>query len=372
MTAVGDLAFADKIRQFYDDQTLIPVRIPTPLISDPEHGYFSEIVLPGERAHEADVVMLGFPIDIGASYRMVPGVRPSGGSPSEGAIGVRRGLGFCRTYAFPLAVDLKTAISVADVGNIFIRNTDGYDEAFGKFASVYSEILKLGATPLVMGGDNSTTYISFKTFAEHHDGNVGLIWLDAHTDTAQDYRGDRYWCGSPMARILELPSKYVRPENIVMLGIRGFDHSASMIRLALDAGAPMVPAERVHELGMLRVAQEILELVQNGTKAFYVMWDPDVMEAIYTPGHAIPTTGGLHPHQLKQLLRMLGLCGAAGFEVVEVAPGLDVRDMTIRLASESVLEFISGLARAKQDGVRSAAEAAEVVRQSLEPRRTNH
>jgi hypothetical protein len=66
---------------------------------------------------------------------------------------------------------------------------------------------------------------------------------------------------------------------------------------------------------------------------------------------------------------MAGMCGAGGFEVVEVAPGMDVRDMTIRFASETVLEFISALARRKRDGARSASEAAEVVRASLEPRR---
>jgi hypothetical protein len=66
---------------------------------------------------------------------------------------------------------------------------------------------------------------------------------------------------------------------------------------------------------------------------------------------------------------MLGLCGAGGFEVVEVAPGLDVRDMTIRLASEGVLEFVSGLARAKRDGVQSIAAAADIVSGTMEPRR---
>lgn len=361
--------FAARVKQWQEDQTLLPVTIPKPILSDPRHGYFSEIVLPAERAAEADVVILGFPIDIGASYRMIPGVRPSGGSPSECSIGVRRGLGFCRTYAYPLAVDLATAITVADLGNVFIGNLDRYEEAFAKFAAVYREILALGATPLVMGGDNSTSYAAIKSFTEHSTGKVGLIWLDAHTDTAMDYRGDRYWCGSPMARILELPREKIDPANIVMLGIRGFDHSAAMIDTALDAGVHIFPAERVTEYGMLQVALEILEIVQDGTESFYVMWDPDVMEAAYIPGHAVPTTGGLHPHHIKQLFRMCGLCGAGGFDVVEVAPGMDLRDLTIRLASESVLEFVSALARCKADGVRTPAQAAEIARGTFEPRR---
>ena len=132
MSAAAKAAFAKKLETFLDEAVLIPVSVPRPAISDKVHGYFSEILLPPERAPEADVVMLGFPIDIGASYRMVPGIRPSGGSPAEGAVGIRRGLGFCRTYGYAMDIDLKTAIRVADLGNIFITNTDGYGEAFGE------------------------------------------------------------------------------------------------------------------------------------------------------------------------------------------------------------------------------------------------
>lgn len=369
MSSTAGNELGELVRRWQADGTLIPAAIPRPALSDPEHGYFSETVLPPERAAEADVVLLGFPTDIGASYRMIPGLRPSGGSPSEGAMGIRRGLGFCRTYGLALDVDLGTALKVADLGNVFVANTDGYEQAFGKFQRVYEAVLALGATPVVLGGDNSLSYVTVKTFAERSQGRIGVLWLDAHTDTAQDYRGDRFWCGSPMARILELPHDLVDPANVVMLGIRGFDHSPAMIRTALDAGVTIVSPERVLERGMLPVAEEMLELLQDGTSAFYVMWDPDVMEANLIPGHVIPTTGGLLPHHIKQLMRVCGMCGAGGLEVVEVAPGMDVRDMTIRLASETLLEFLAGVARAKADGVRTPAEATEVVRASLEIRR---
>ena len=368
MSSAQEATFADKARKYLDDQVLIPVSVPRPAVSDAVHGYFSEIVLPPERAAEADVVMVGFPIDIGASYRMVPGIRPSGGSPAEGAIGIRRGLSFARTYGYAMDVDLKTSIKVADVGNIFITNTDGYDEAFGKLAMVLSDILETGATPVILGGDNSTSYMGFKTFAEHHKGKVGMLWLDAHTDTVDNYRGDRYWCGTPLARILELPPENVDPKNVVMLGIRGFDHSEAMMRLGLEAGAAIYPPELVHERGVVPVVSEILERVQDGTEAFYVMWDPDVMEAAFIPGHAIPTTGGLLPHQIKLLIRLVGLAGAGAMDFVEVAPGLDVRDMTIRLASENVLEFVAALARRKQDGIETVADAVAVLEQSIQPR----
>lgn len=368
MSVVNESDFAKKVREFTEKQYLIPVTVPKPAITDPDMGYFSELVLPPERAAEADVVIIGFPIDIGASYRLVPGIRPSGGSPAEGAIGIRKGLSFCRTYCFPMDVDLKTDVKVADIGNILISNTDGYEEAFAKFQTVVSEVLKLGVTPIVLGGDNSTSYISFKTFVENRDGKIGLIWLDAHTDNLDNYRGDRYCCGSPVARILELPTKYVNPRNIVMLGIRGFDHSATIVRRALDAGIRIYPAELVEERGVVPVMEEILQIVQDGTKAFYVVCDLDVMEAAFIPGHAIPTTGGLLPHQLKKLIRLVGLCGAGGIEFVEVAPGLDVRDMTIRLTSELVLEFISAHTRRRIDGVQTTGDAVQTLRKYMEVR----
>ncbi len=368
MASVKDATFAEKVRKYLDDQVLLPVTVPRPLTSDPVHGYFSETVLPAEQAADADIVMVGFPLDIGASYRMIPGLRPSGGSPAEGAIGIRKGLSFCRTYGYAMDVDLKTAIKVADVGNVFISNTDGYDEAFGKLAMVLGDVLETGATPVILGGDNSTSYIAFKTFAEHHEGKVGMLWLDAHTDTVDNYRGDRYFCGTPLARILELPGDLVDSKNVVMLGIRGFDHSEPMMRYGLELGASIYPPEIVHERGVVPVVSEILERVQDGTDAFYVMWDPDVMEAAFIPGHAIPTTGGLLPHQIKLLIRLVGLAGAGAMDFVEVAPGLDVRDMTVRLASENVLEFIAARARRKQDGIETIEEAVAVLEQSIQPR----
>lgn len=360
--------WARKVDQFVQDQQLIRVSIPKPGITDPDAGYFSEYVLSADRADEADIAILGFPIDIGASYRLVPGIRPAGGSPAEGTLGIRKGLSFCRTYCFPMDIDLKTDVKVADVGNILIGNTDGYKEAFSKFEKVYREVLKLGVTPIVLGGDNSTSYITFKTFAEYQNGKVGLIWLDAHTDTLDNYRGDRYCCGSPVARILELPSKYVDPRNIAMLGIRGFDHSARMVRRALDAGVRIYPADLVEERGIVPVVEEILDIVQDGTKTYYVMCDLDVMEAAFIPGHAIPTTGGLLPHQLKKLIRLAGLTGAGGIEFVEVAAGLDVRDMTIRLTSELVLEFISAYARGRMSSIRGTPAAVQALRKYMEVR----
>lgn len=356
-----------EVQALFDDETLIRVSVPKPLLSDPEHGYISECILPPERLEEAEFALIGFPIDIGASYRMIPGIRPSGGSPAEGQMGIRRALGFCRTYSFTLDVDMKTATAIADMGNVFIANTDRYPEAFGKLERVMRTVLAAGATPIVLGGDNSTSYITFKTFAEYHEGRVGLIWLDAHTDTSDHYRGDRYWCGSPMARILELPSDLVDPRNLVMLGIRGFDHSAAMIKVARDAGVPMYHAELVHERGVIPIAEEILSRVQHGTKAFYVMWDPDVLEAAFVPGHAVATTGGLLPHQIRQLIRLFGLSGAGGMDVVEVAPGLDVRDVTVRLASETVLDFISAKAKRRMEGIETVGQAVSVMRSSLQP-----
>jgi hypothetical protein len=58
---------------------------------------------------------------------MMPGIRPSGGSPAEGAVGIRKGLSFCRTYAFPLDIDFSADLKIADLGNIFISNQDTYD-----------------------------------------------------------------------------------------------------------------------------------------------------------------------------------------------------------------------------------------------------
>jgi agmatinase len=258
-------------------------------------------------------------------------------------------------------VDLRTDVRVVDLGNVLITNQDGYTQAFGKLSRILGPIIREGMIPIILGGDNSTSFITIKTFAECQASKVGVVWLDAHTDTADSYRGDKYWCGAPMTRILELPPSHVDPRNIAMVGVRGFDHGPNMVRHALEKGIRIYPAELVARRGVLSIAEEVLEIVQDGTQSFYVMFDPDVMDAVYVPGHAIPTTEGLSSGQAHQLIRLLALAGAGGIEFVEVVPGLDVRDMTVRLVSSLVLEFVSGVARRRMDGVNTTADAIRIL-----------
>ncbi len=86
-------------------------------------------------------------------------------------------------------------IKTADIGNVDMLSYD-YDYTFKNVDKVMTSILDNKKFPITLGGDHSITYRAIKSVINHNPGKrIGLIWLDNHLDTMEDYHGDIYHCG---------------------------------------------------------------------------------------------------------------------------------------------------------------------------------
>ena len=63
-------------------------------------------------------------------------------------------------------------------------------------------LVAAGVTPLVLGGDHSIVLGELRAHAERH-GPLGVVLIDAHADTWDEYYGERYFHGTPFRRALE-------------------------------------------------------------------------------------------------------------------------------------------------------------------------
>ena len=93
---------------------------------------------------------------------------------------------------------------------------------------VYSEtkkILKAGKLFGLVGGDHSTPLGAIKAICETHPGRegseVGILHIDAHSDTRKAYQGFEQSHASIMYNVMNLP-KESRPRKLVQVGIRDF------------------------------------------------------------------------------------------------------------------------------------------------------
>lgn len=195
------------------------------------------------------------------------------------------------------------------------------------------------AFPLVLGGDHYITYPSFAGFAGSVDGDVGLVHLDAHSDTMDDEPlYGPHWHGSPMARIDDLDRGGY--ENHAMVGIRAYERTG-FPDLVADEGIHVDYARDVREKGIRACIEDAVDHATDGTDHVYLTVDIDVVDPSFAPGTGTPEPGGLTSTELLTAMDVLGECSAIGaMDLMEVAPRLDPTDATQMLASMAIARFL--------------------------------
>jgi len=87
------------------------------------------------------------------------------------------------------------------------------DEIAAFFATVHAA----GVMPLSVGGDHSISLPILRAIAR--DRPLGLVHIDAHCDTGDDYLGSRFHHGASFRGTVE--EGLIDPKRVVQIGIRG-------------------------------------------------------------------------------------------------------------------------------------------------------
>lgn len=195
------------------------------------------------------------------------------------------------------------------------------------------------AFPLVLGGDHYVTYPSFLGFARSVDDPVGVVQIDAHSDTvASSTLYGEHFHGSPMARIDD--TEYGQYETHAMVGIRGYE-GPEFGPLVEDRGIHVSYAPDVRDRGIEACVREAIEHATDGADHVYLTVDIDGVDPAYAPGTGTPEPGGLTSAELLTAMDILGECEAIGaMDLMEVAPKLDPTESTQRLAANAIVRFL--------------------------------
>src|SRR5690606_12608893 len=119
-----------------------------------------------------------------------------------GPAGLRTALSRLRPYSAALDLEITEHRSLSDLGDVDVAPLD-YTTTFERTEATMHAVLERQFVPLTSGGSHSITEATLRAFSEHHDKNVGAVWLDAHPDLMDSYNGDRHYCGCPMRRLLD-------------------------------------------------------------------------------------------------------------------------------------------------------------------------
>ena len=283
-----------------------------------------------EKIQNLDIAMAGVPYDGGVTNR--PGARHG---PRE----IRNQSSFMRGIHHVSKINPFEICRVADVGDVPFEASHVPDLAALEIESFFREIHEAGALPLTAGGDHSITYPIFCAISSS-DAPIGMVHIDAHTDTWDSWQGNKFNHGAPFRRAVE--SGVLDPSRTIQIGIRGPQNVHDGWNFSLNNGMRVIFIEEFSDLGVDGVIAEALRVVGSGPT--YISFDIDSLDPAYAPGTGTPEIGGITTIEAQKLLRGLRGLNLIGGDVVEVSPPFDQSGNTALVGATIMFEILCLLA----------------------------
>ncbi len=276
-----------------------------------------------------DIALIGVPMDLGVTNRA--GARHG---PRE----MRNASSLLRTINVSTQIQPYELAKIADVGDVPIDHLFNLDEAIKYIENFYVEVHKAGVIPLSAGGDHSITFPIFKGIAA--DRPVGMIHIDAHTDTWGEFYGSKFHHGAPFR--LGVEAGVLDPKRTIQIGIRGGQNTLEGLEFSNASGMRVVTMDEFADIGVDAVIAEARKVVGDGPT--YISFDVDGLDPVYAPGTGTPEIGGITTFEALKLLRGLRGLNLVGGDVVEVAPPFDQTGGTALVGASLMFEILCLLA----------------------------
>ncbi len=278
-----------------------------------------------------DIALIGVPYDGGVTNRA--GARHG---PRE----IRNQSSLMRSIHHVTKIDPYTLCKIADIGDVPFESVFNHSAVVRDIEAFYARVHAVGAVPLSAGGDHSVTYPIMKAIAK--DAPVGLIHIDAHTDTWDEFQGSKFMHGTPFRRAHE--DGLLDAGRTIQIGIRGAQNSTEGWEYSIEQGMRVVFMEEFTELGVNAVIEEARRIVGDGPT--YISFDVDGLDPVYAPGTGTPEIGGITTIEAQALLRGMRGLNLIGGDVVEVAPPFDPSGNTSLVGATLMYEILCLLADA--------------------------
>jgi len=278
-----------------------------------------------------DIALIGVPFDGGVENRA---------GQRHGPREIRNMSSFMRAVHHVTRVNPHELCRVADMGDVLISNLRATEATHADITEFYRRVHAEGAVPLSAGGDHSISLPILRAIAA--DRPVGMVHIDAHTDTCDEEFGSRFTHGTPFRRAVE--EGLLDPRRTVQIGIRGAQSTEQAWAFSLESGMRVVYMEELTKLGV----EETLALARRvvGDGPTYVSFDVDSLDPAFAPGTGTPEVGGLTTIEAQALVRGLRGLHLIGGDVVEVSPPFDPTGNTALVGATMMYEILCVLAEA--------------------------
>lgn len=295
-------------------------------------------------------------------------------------VGSRMGPGAVRLAGLAKTLE-GIGVGVVDCGDIEvgqerteeggIKNLSAALPVYAQLKSRVSRSIAEGAKPLVIGGDHSLAIGSISGALDAADGNLAVLWIDAHVDlNTPDSSPSGNLHGMVLGALLGLPcdgarlprpyspqtvedewsrlgAEIVGPKKLSIArtgwyAVRDVDEGEKRTLRRLDSEymATMYDIDRHGAVAMVERLDQWLR--DSGASKLWVSFDVDALDPILAPGTGTAVRGGLSYREMHVIGEMLNEMlsapncpyALAGLDLVEINPLFDTNNETARTAVE--------------------------------------
>ena len=222
-------------------------------------------------------------------------------------------------------------------------------------SAAVKNILSSGEIPVIIGGDHSIAAGTLSGISSHYRSNeqeIGLIWFDAHADmNTQETSPSGNIHGMPLAAILgfgndemvnlEGFTPKINPKFCAHIGARDLDAGEKKIIRELGMREQFFTMSDIDRRGIVSCVEQAIQIASQAEGGYAVTFDVDVIDPRFAPGSGTLVRGGMtyrESHIALELIAEKG--GMQSFEIVEVNPMLDEKNITVKLAGELILSAL--------------------------------
>jgi guanidinopropionase len=277
---------------------------------------------------ETDIGLIGIPFDGGVTNRS--GAR-------HGPRAVRDQSGLLRRIHGTTGFMPFAQARIRDLGDAWIEQPYELETALGEIEEFLDTVVDAGVTPVSIGGDHSISLPILRAIGPAYgEGGLGMIHIDAHCDTGDDYLGSRFHHGAPFRRAVE--ERLIDPKRVIQIGIRGTTNDPDMWGFSERSGMRVLPMDEFQDRGWAYAVAEARRVIGQGPA--YLTYDIDSLDPVHAPGTGTPEAGGIATIEALRLLRGFRGLDFVGADLVEVAPPFDVGTITAFNAASLLFEIL--------------------------------
>ena len=211
--------------------------------------------------------------------------------------------------------------------------------------------------PIMIGGDHSAAIASALASTKVNI-DVGLIWIDAHTDYntfETTVTGNIH--GLPLATIngyknQELryyhQGKIIQPSKTVIIGARSIDEKEKdNVRYS---GVTVFSTKDIKEKGIDAIMDEAFKIAGFKTKGIHISYDLDVIDPEEAPGVSIPEFDGITEEEAMKINEYIfnHIKDVVSFDLVEFNPLRDIERKTEQIAINILAQIIKATENKKK------------------------